>query len=127
MKTYTEAQRQTLLEFANSVLSNSSKFNIDTLPFYFDTYYWGCNHICLPTRYDMNVAWIWMSLAANFGETIVAVLSFCLAQKYNENETGTKEEQKNLLQGINGSDSSDVPVATIEVPPVDVSSLTLKL
>ena len=127
MKTYTEAQRQALLEYANSVLSNSSKFNIDTLPFYFDTYYWGCNHICLPKRYDMNVAWIWMSLAACLGETTVAVLSFWLAQKYNENELGTKEEQKNLLQGINGSDSSDVPVATIEVPPVDVSSLTLKL
>ena len=122
--TYTEVQRQNLLTNANGVLGNSSKYNINNLPYFYDTYYWGCDHVCLPKRYDMNVVFIWLSLAACLGEVALAVLSFWLGQKYNEVES-TEEENQKLIQGDNNdSSSSGVPVATIEVTP---SAFRLKL
>lgn len=129
MKTYQAAQRPNLLQNANGVLSNSSKYNIDNLPYFYDTYYWGCDHVCLPKRYDMNVAWIWMSLGACLAEVALAVLSFWLAQKYNEVDPGTEEENKKLLQQDNkGDDSSDIPVAeVVEAPEDSTSSFRLKL
>lgn len=132
-RTYQNAQRPNLLQNANGVLSNSSKYNIDNLPYFYDTYYWGCNHVCLPLRYDMNVAWIWMSLGACLAETALAVLSFWLAQKYVEVDPGTEEEKNKLLdndkednndQQDNNGDSSSIPVA--EAVVVD-SSFRLKL
>tara|TARA_A100001015_G_scaffold254380_1_gene295127 strand:+ start:677 stop:1663 length:987 start_codon:yes stop_codon:yes gene_type:complete len=109
--TYTEAQRQGVLEQANEVLSNSSKFSLDTLPYYYDVYYWGCSHICLPTRYDMNILWVWLSLAACLGEVALAVLSFWLNTVYKEEdayiqlveskyvtETGDEEEKIPLIE-----------------------------
>ena len=94
--TYTEVQRTSLLTNANGVLANSSKYNSVNLPYFYDTYYWGCDHVCLPKRYDMNVIFIWLSLAACLFEVALAVLSFWLGLKYNEVES-TEEETKELL------------------------------
>lgn len=96
--TYTEAQRQSLLTNANGVLSDD--YNIDTLPYFYDTYYWGCNNICLPTRYDMNIAWVWLSLTVCLSEILFAVLSFWLSRIYNEPEESTREERTGLLQVV---------------------------
>ena len=106
--TYMNDQRQNLLQNANGVLPNASKFSIDDLPYYYHTYYWGCSSICLPERYEMNMLWIWMTLGACLAEVLLAVLSFWLAQKYIEVEVGTVEEQKKLItqQLSNGSVSS---------------------
>ncbi len=101
--TYTEAQRQSLLTNANGVLSDD--YNIDTLPYFYDTYYWGCNNICLPTRYDMNIAWVWLSLTVCLTEVLFAVLSFWLSRIYNEPEKSTREEREGLLE---------VPVVTVK-------------
>ena len=100
-KTYTEAQRQSLLTNANGVLSDP--YNIDTLPYLYDAYYWGCSHICLPTRYDMNIAWVWLSLAACLSEVALAVLSFWLSYVYVEKEDGTEQERKQLLPVVNAT------------------------
>lgn len=94
--TYTEAQRQSLLTNANGVLSDP--YNIDNLPYFYDAYYWGCNNICLPLRYDMNVAWVWMSLAACLSEVALAVLSFWVSYIFNEKEDGTPDEQEQLIE-----------------------------
>ena len=90
------------------MLSNSSQYNINNLPYFYETYYWGCDNICLPERFDMNMLWIWMTLGACLSEVLLAVLSFWLSQKYIEVEVGTVEEQRKLIaqQLNNGLDSS---------------------
>ena len=94
-KTYTEAQRQSLLTNANGVLSDP--YNIDTLPYFYDAYYWGCSHICVSARYDMNIAWVWLSLAVCLSEVAFAVMSFWLSRIYVEPVQSTREERTGLL------------------------------
>ena len=105
-KTYTEAQRQSLLTNANGVLSDP--YNIDTLPYFYDEYYWGCSHICLPTRYDMNIAWVWLSLAVCLSEVALAVMSFWLSRIYIEPVESTREERKGLLEVVEATPVEDV-------------------
>lgn len=93
--TYTEAQRSSLLTNVNGVVSDP--YNIDTVPYFYDAYYWGCSNICLPTRYDMNIAWVWLSFSACLSEVILAVLSFWLSYVYNEPVESTPTERKGLL------------------------------
>lgn len=108
-KTYTEVQRQSLLTNINGVVSDF--YNIDTVPYFYDTYYWGCSHICLPTRYDMNIAWVWLSLAACLSEVLLAVLSFWLSYVYIEGEESTPQEREGLLKSVE--------VAPVESPIVE--------
>tara|TARA_B100000902_G_scaffold16638_1_gene19983 strand:+ start:9373 stop:10446 length:1074 start_codon:yes stop_codon:yes gene_type:complete len=105
-KTYTEAQRQSLLTNANGVLSDP--YNIDTLPYFYDEFYWGCSHICLKTRYDMNIAWVWLSLTVCLSEVALAVMSFWLSYIYNEPVQSTREERTGLLEVVPATPVEDV-------------------
>lgn len=99
-KTYTVTQRPALLEQINGVLGNTSKISIEELPNYFDVYYWGCNNVCLPERYDINLLWIWLSLTGCIAELTVAVLSFYLSGIYKPVEQGTESEKQKLIEAV---------------------------
>lgn len=100
--TYTVAQRQALIAAAASVEIN---YNDETMPYYHETYYWGCNSVCLSDRHFVNLLWLYLSAGAVVLGLTQMILSTLISQTDLESiqepkniEEGTKEEQKSLIQ-----------------------------
>lgn len=123
-KSYTVAQRPALISAAASV---EVDYNDQTMPYYHETYYWGCNSICLPDRYFVNYLWLYLSAGAVALGLTQMILSILISQtdlesipKSKKVEEGSKEEQKKLIQTPKEENNELDFLKDIELPDTGV-------
>lgn len=115
--TYKAANRQTMIDAANDV--SQSAWSNNTLPYYHESWYWGCSAVCTKERYDLNHLWLYLTCAALFVQVASAVMvQLMLANLAPES---TDQELKPLIQ------TSKDDVSSIEAPDAPDSPPTLRL
>ena len=95
--TFKMSSRSAMIQAANSV---GGSYNDLTLPYYYESYYWGCSATCLPDRSEANTFFILLTIAALVTHIVVAVLNFCIAQEQDDDmpQPRNLEETQSLLQ-----------------------------
>ena len=128
--TFKMSTRSAMIQAANSV---GGSWNDLTLPYYYESYYWGCSATCLPDRSSANTLFVLLTIAALITHIVVAVLNFSIAQEQDEDipqprnfdetkplmepepkpdeEEGVEEDEKDQTEGesSNPTDSSSPP------------------
>ena len=81
--TFKMSTRSAMIQAANSV---GGSYNDLTLPYYYESYYWGCSATCLPDRSEANTFFILLTIGALVTHIVVAVLNFCIAQQQDDDD-----------------------------------------
>lgn len=103
--TFKQAQRGAMLSAANSV---GGDYNDNTLPYYFESYYWGCSSVCTKDRYDANYMYMYLTAISILFHIAAVVLNLVLGSNQTvlpKNESGNAEEKDALLE--EGSDQTE--------------------
>lgn len=81
--TFKQAQRGAAVAAANSV--GGSYTNV-TLPYYYESYYWGCSSVCTADRYDANMMFLYLTIISLLFHIAAIPLNLAVA---NSKEAGT--------------------------------------
>ena len=57
--TFKQSQRDVVVAAANSV---GGSYTNETLPYYYESYYWGCSSVCTSDRYDANMMFLYLTV-----------------------------------------------------------------
>lgn len=125
--TFTQAQRGAMLAAANSV---GGDYNNNTLPYYFESYYWGCSSVCTKDRYNANYMFMYLTAISILFHVAAIILNLVLGSNQTvlpKNEEGDQEEKDSLLEeGSDQTEEDEDNSATDSVEDASVGNLRLR-
>lgn len=102
--TFKQSQRDAVVDAANSVGGN---YTNTTLPYYFESYYWGCSSVCTSDRYDANMMFLYLTVISLLFHIAAIPLNLAIANS------------KDAVEPKDGDDKPLLPKQDVEAPDAE--------